>query len=213
MSVSNSTRRGAAVSRRGLIAGVATGAAVTVAGRPAVAEPTADAELIAIGRALDTLLPELERRQVQQQARLEIAHQAARSDPAWATTSPQQRHHMLGRFEDLHGVNDPDVEMETPSFALDRMARRSETITATTWAGLRTKARLVAYAHGTLGEDDSELRSLLADLAGLPADRADRIQYRPCGSGEHGCPDDKRPRARSNTRRNAECFGDIGEHI
>lgn len=167
MSISNRVRPGSAISRRGLIAGAATGAAVAVAGRPAVAGPAADAELIAIGRALDTLLPELERRQVQQQARLDIAHRAATADPAWASTSPHQRCHMLGRFEDLHGVNDPDVEMETPSFALDRMARRSEAITATTWAGLRTKARLVAYAHGPLSEDDSELRSLLADLGAI----------------------------------------------
>ena len=171
MSVSNRTRRGAMISRRGLIAGAATGAAGAVAGRPAVAkaEADADAELIAIDRALDTLLPDLERRQVQQQARLDIAHRAAKADPAWASTSPDQRCHMLGRFEDLHGVNDPDVEMETPSFALDRLARRSEAITATTWAGLRTKARLVAYVHGTLGEDDSELRSLLADLGAVPS--------------------------------------------
>lgn len=169
MSVSNRTRRRATISRRGLIAGAATGGAVAVAGRSAVAEPLADADLIAIGRALDTLLPELERRQVQQQARLDVAHQAARSEAAWATATPQERHDMLGRFEDLHGVNDHDVEMETPSFALDRLARRSEAIAATTWAGLRTKARLVAYAHGPLSEDDSELRSLLADLGAVPS--------------------------------------------
>lgn len=167
MSVSNRTRRRATISRRGLIAGAATGAAVTVADRTAAVEAPADAELIAIGRALDTLLPELERRQVQQQARLEVAHQAARSQAAWATATPHNRHDMLGRFEDLHGVNDPDVEMETPSFALDRLARRSEAIAAKTWAGLRTKARLVAYAHGPLSEDDSELRSLLADLGAI----------------------------------------------
>lgn len=163
----DTTRRSLAISRRGLIAGAATGGAVAVAGMTAATEPAADAELIAIGRALDTLLPDLERRQVQQQARLDIAHQAARSVAAWATATPHQRHRLLGLFEDLHGVNDPDVEMETPSFTLDRLARRSEAITATTWAGLRTKARLVAYVHGALGEDDSELRSLLADLGAI----------------------------------------------
>ena len=167
MRPSDTTCPGLSISRRGLIAGAATACAVAVASGTAAAEPEADAELIAIGRTLDTLLPDLERRQVEQQARLEVAHEAARSEAAWATAAPHQRHYMLGRFEDLHGVNDPDVEMETPSFTLDRLARRSEAIPATTWAGLRTKARLVAYVHGALGEDDSELRSLLADLGAI----------------------------------------------
>lgn len=167
MSASNEPRQASAVSRRRLVAGVATGAAVAAVGRASAAEPTADVELIAIGRALDGLLPELERRQRQQQARLEIAHRAAQADPEWLTTSREQRFQLLGRFEDLHGVNDADVEMETSSFILDRLARRSEALTATTWDGLRTKARLVAYAHGSFSEDDSELRSLLANLGAL----------------------------------------------
>ncbi len=167
------TKRGPAPSRRGLIAGigVSAGAAMGVGLAPGATKslPAGDVELVAIGERLDAVLSELSRRIEVQQFRLLTAHEAAEVDPAWATASSKQRFEMRGKYEDLHGVNDDDADTDAPGFELTALRQRSEAITATTWAGLRTKARFVAHAHGPLDEDSSDLLSLLRDLGALPS--------------------------------------------
>ncbi|MNL88418.1 hypothetical protein D3C87_2181100 [compost metagenome] len=66
-------------------------------------------------------------------------------------------------------MDDDDADIDAPGFELDGLRQRSEAIAATTWAGLRTKARFVAHTHGPLDEDASELASLLRDLGALSA--------------------------------------------
>lgn len=162
-----------APSRRSLIAGVGLGAGVAlglgVAPSVTKALPAGDAELVAIGERLNVVLAELSSRVEVQQFRIAAAHDAAKIDPAWASASPAQRGDLLSRYERLHAVDDDDADIEVPGLELDALRRRSEAITATTWAGLRTKARFVAHAHGPLDEDSSELASLLRDLGTLSA--------------------------------------------
>lgn len=162
-----------APSRRSLIAGIGLGAGVAsgLAATPGAPQalPAGDAELVSIGERLEVVLAELSSRIEVQQFRIATAQDAAKLDPGWSSASSAQRCDLLSRYERLHGVDDDDADTEAPGLELDALRRRSEAVTATTWAGLQTKARFVAHAHGPLDEDSSELASLLRDLGALSA--------------------------------------------
>lgn len=149
-------------SRRNLISGAAT--ALCCASPAAASATEDDVELLAIGRKLDVVLPELMRRAALQSARMEAAQLAATKDLRWPTSDRDHQLVLLGLYETLKGVDGADVDLDALGHQVGELRRRSEQLRATTLAGLRTKARLLAYSHGPIGEDDAELASLLRDL-------------------------------------------------
>lgn len=150
-------------SRRGLFAaGVAL---CCSAPTPATANAAGDdAELIAMGRELEALGPEVERRHERQTERIEAAHAAVVEDERWATADLGQRCALRGLYEDLHGVNDDEVDPEPLYLRLDEIRRRMEILPAATTGGLQAKAKLVAFRHGPFDEEAADLASLLRDL-------------------------------------------------
>lgn len=148
---------------------VAAGAALCCAS-PAVADVDAcDAELLAIGRELDIILPEFTRRVALRRNRMEAAQVAAEEDPRWPACGRDDQLVMLGMMEIQHQVDGSEVDLDGLGCQVEALRRRSERLRATTFAGLRTKARLLAHSHGRIGEDDMDLASLLRDLGVLDA--------------------------------------------
>lgn len=123
-----------------------------------------DAEVIAMGRALEALMPEIEHRHERQTERIEAAHAAVVEDERWATADLAEQHELRTLYEDLHGVNDDEVDPEPLHLRLDEIRRRMEILPATTMSGLQAKAKLVAFRHGPFDEEAADLGSLLRDL-------------------------------------------------